>query len=161
VLGAAGKVQLQPALRASQEARNALHIQDERSRLLKSGRHDPDFYSAMWAGIRRLFAGRFSHAPARAKREQSRMALRFIDLDKFKPIDDEYGHEAGDFVLQEVARRIESCLRSPDSAARLGGDEFLVLFQETPASICLCRAATRHQRGRPRSFSSNFSLQPA
>ena len=83
---------------------------------------------------RRLFTDRFSQALARAKREQSRMALMFIDLDKFKPINDEYGHEAGDFVLQEVARRIESCLRSSDSAARVGGDEFLVLLQDIQTS---------------------------
>ena len=145
-------------------------------RLLKSGRHDADFYSAMWTSIqdagvwhgeiwnqrkngdvypeqltitavkanagqithfvatlrditlrkrleqeveqlaffdpltrlpnRRLFTDRFSQALARAKREQLRMAVMFIDLDKFKPINDEYGHEAGDFVLQAVAQRI-------------------------------------------------------
>jgi diguanylate cyclase (GGDEF)-like protein/PAS domain S-box-containing protein len=169
-------------------------------RLLKSGRHDADFYSAMWTSIqdagvwhgeiwnqrkngdvypeqltitavkanagqithfvatlrditlrkrleqeveqlaffdpltrlpnRRLFTDRFSQALARAKREQLRMAVMFIDLDKFKPINDEYGHEAGDFVLQAVAQRIENCLRSSDSAARVGGDEFLVLLPD-------------------------------
>ena len=54
----------------------------------------------------------------------------FIDLDKFKPINDTYGHEAGDWVLQTVARRIESGLRASDTAARVGGDEFLLLLPD-------------------------------
>lgn len=79
---------------------------------------------------RRLFHDRLRQTLARAKRAQSRMALMFIDLDKFKPINDEHGHEAGDWLLQSVARRIESCLRASDTAARVGGDEFLVLLPD-------------------------------
>lgn len=79
---------------------------------------------------RRLFNDRLSQAFTRAQRERSTLALMFIDLDKFKPINDAHGHEAGDYVLQTVARRIESCLRACDTAARVGGDEFLVLLPE-------------------------------
>ena len=79
---------------------------------------------------RRLFNDRLSHAFTRAKRERSTIALMFIDLDKFKPINDTHGHEAGDWVLQTVAKRIESCLRASDTAARVGGDEFLVFLPE-------------------------------
>ena len=79
---------------------------------------------------RRLFNDRLSQTLARAKRAQSRMALMFIDLDKFKPINDQHGHEAGDWVLEAVARRIESCLRVSDTVARVGGDEFLVLLPD-------------------------------
>jgi diguanylate cyclase (GGDEF)-like protein/PAS domain S-box-containing protein len=79
---------------------------------------------------RRLFNDRLGQSLARAKREQASLALMFIDLDKFKPINDTYGHETGDMVLQTVARRIESCLRSSDTAARVGGDEFLVLLPD-------------------------------
>ncbi len=79
---------------------------------------------------RRLFNDRLSQTLARAKRAQSRMALMFIDLDKFKPINDQHGHEAGDWVLEAVARRIESCLRASDTVARVGGDEFLVLLPD-------------------------------
>lgn len=83
---------------------------------------------------RRLFQDRLSQALTQAKRAQSRMALMFIDLDKFKPINDEHGHDAGDWVLQSVARRIEGCLRASDTAARVGGDEFLVLLPDVQTS---------------------------
>ena len=79
---------------------------------------------------RRLFNDRLSQTLARSKRTQSRMALLFIDLDKFKPINDAYGHEAGDWILEAVARRIEKCLRDSDTVARVGGDEFLVLLPD-------------------------------
>ena len=83
---------------------------------------------------RRLFNDRLSQSLARAKREQASLALMFIDLDKFKPINDTHGHEAGDLVLQAVAKRIESCLRASDTAARVGGDEFLVLLPNLQTS---------------------------
>jgi diguanylate cyclase (GGDEF)-like protein/PAS domain S-box-containing protein len=83
---------------------------------------------------RRLFNDRLAQSLTRAKRAQSVLALMFIDLDKFKPINDAHGHETGDWVLQTVARRIESCLRASDTAARVGGDEFLVLLPELQTS---------------------------
>ena len=83
---------------------------------------------------RRLFNDRLTQTLTRAKREKSRMALMFIDLDKFKPINDQHGHETGDWVLQSVARRIEGCLRGTDTVARVGGDEFLVLLPEIKSS---------------------------
>lgn len=83
---------------------------------------------------RRLFNDRLSQALTRANRERTITALMFIDLDKFKPINDTHGHEAGDWVLQAVAKRIECCLRASDTAARVGGDEFLVLLPELQTS---------------------------
>lgn len=83
---------------------------------------------------RRLFNDRFSQSLSRAKRASEALALMFIDLDKFKPINDAHGHEAGDFVLKTVAKRIESCLRASDTAARVGGDEFLVLLPDLQTS---------------------------
>ena len=77
---------------------------------------------------RTLFADRLQQAISAAKREKIRMALMFIDLDKFKPVNDTHGHHIGDLVLKEVAKRILECLRESDSAARLGGDEFVVLL---------------------------------
>jgi len=79
---------------------------------------------------RRLVAERLSQQLARARRAQTRLALLFIDLDRFKPINDELGHEVGDWLLQAVARRIQSCIRASDTAGRLGGDEFVVLLPD-------------------------------
>ncbi len=63
-----------------------------------------------------------------AKRYKTRLALLFIDLDKFKQVNDTYGHEIGDRLLQDVARRIKSAVRKTDFVARLGGDEFTVIL---------------------------------
>jgi len=79
---------------------------------------------------RRLLLDRLEQAITQAKRNESRLALMFIDLDKFKPVNDQYGHEAGDWLLKAVAQRMETCLRESDTAARIGGDEFIVLLPE-------------------------------
>ena len=63
-----------------------------------------------------------------ARRGHSQVAVLFIDMDHFKPINDTYGHEVGDAVLREVARRLKSCVRGEDTAGRLGGDEFLAVL---------------------------------
>jgi diguanylate cyclase (GGDEF)-like protein/PAS domain S-box-containing protein len=77
---------------------------------------------------RTLFTDRLQQALAIARRDKERLALMFIDLDKFKPINDRYGHHIGDLVLKEVALRIQACLRESDTVARIGGDEFVVLL---------------------------------
>ncbi|MBU3577840.1 sensor domain-containing diguanylate cyclase [Polynucleobacter sp. UK-Kesae-W10] len=77
---------------------------------------------------RTLFSDRLSHALAACKRNQSQLALLFIDLDNLKTINDVNGHHAGDAVLTEVASRMRACLRDTDTVARLGGDEFIVLL---------------------------------
>lgn len=87
---------------------------------------------------RRLAMERLSQQVVRARRTKTRLALLFIDLDKFKPVNDDLGHEVGDWMLQAVAQRIQDCLRASDTAARLGGDEFVVLLpdlQEDEAAI--------------------------
>lgn len=77
---------------------------------------------------RTLFNDRLQEAFKQAERQSSVFALLFIDLDHFKPVNDKYGHEAGDLVLKTVSRRMQSAIRNIDTVARLGGDEFGVLF---------------------------------
>ncbi len=77
---------------------------------------------------RKLFNDRLHHALAQAKRDKDRIAVMFIDLDKFKPVNDSFGHEIGDLLLVQVAERLIECVRESDTVARLGGDEFVVLL---------------------------------
>ncbi|HEY6444855.1 MAG TPA: GGDEF domain-containing protein [Acidobacteriaceae bacterium] len=77
---------------------------------------------------RRLFADRLGQALAGAKRDGRGLALLYLDLDGFKPVNDRFGHAAGDRVLVEVARRLRSGVRESDTVARMGGDEFTVLL---------------------------------
>ncbi len=77
---------------------------------------------------RALFLDRLEQSLVRADREGTDVAVLFLDLDSFKPVNDSLGHLAGDEVLIQVARRISDCLRRSDTPARLGGDEFAVLL---------------------------------
>jgi diguanylate cyclase (GGDEF)-like protein/PAS domain S-box-containing protein len=79
---------------------------------------------------RTMFSHALNHALAQAKRFGRSLALMFIDLDRFKQINDTLGHDAGDRLLQEMAKRLTACLREADVVARLGGDEFVVLIEE-------------------------------
>lgn len=77
---------------------------------------------------RALFSDRLEQALAQAKRHRVRLALMFVDLDAFKPINDNLGHHVGDFLLKEVAARMQQHVRASDTVARIGGDEFVVLL---------------------------------
>jgi diguanylate cyclase (GGDEF)-like protein len=77
---------------------------------------------------RTLFLDRLQTALARALRERTRLAVLYLDLDKFKQVNDIYGHTVGDHLLQEVARRLTRCVRESDTVGRMGGDEYTVLL---------------------------------
>ena len=79
---------------------------------------------------RNLLHDRLAHIIAR--RREGMAAVLFLDLDRFKLINDSYGHKVGDELLKEVARRLAACLRNEDTVSRLGGDEFVVLLEELP-----------------------------
>jgi diguanylate cyclase (GGDEF)-like protein/PAS domain S-box-containing protein len=79
---------------------------------------------------RALFADRMKHALLLASRSNSKVGLMFLDLDKFKSINETLGHLAGDQLLQSVAARLLSCVRQSDTVCRQGGDEFLILLEE-------------------------------
>lgn len=80
---------------------------------------------------RRLLHDRLESALMRARREHWQFSLLYLDLDKFKQINDTFGHVAGDLLLQAVARRLKQCVRESDTVARVGGDEFVVLLEST------------------------------
>lgn len=79
---------------------------------------------------RQMFHERLEHEARRSRRSGRRMALMLIDLDRFKEVNDSLGHDTGDVLLVEAARRISSCVRERDTVARLGGDEFTVILPE-------------------------------
>jgi len=79
---------------------------------------------------RSLLTDRFNQALAHSKRSGTLLAVCFLDLDDFKPVNDNYGHEVGDKLLIEVAARLESTVREEDTVSRLGGDEFSLLLGE-------------------------------
>lgn len=89
---------------------------------------------------RRLLTDRMQTALALAKRKNASVAVVFIDLDRFKPVNDDYGHLAGDFLLQIVADRMRGVLRASDSLARVGGDEFIAVLGEVSSMSGVRRA---------------------
>lgn len=104
--------------------RQLADLHDNQEELEHLAQHD------MLTGLpnRRLFQERLEQALAHARRYGENGCLLFIDLDAFKAINDEYGHDAGDEVLKTVAQRMQHTVREVDTVARLGGDEFVVLL---------------------------------
>jgi diguanylate cyclase (GGDEF)-like protein len=114
-------------------------------------RHDLEqmlMHQAFFDGLtglpnRALFMDRAEHALAQQPRHGGRPALLFIDIDGFKHINDNYGHDVGDAALVAIARRVESVCRAGDTAARLGGDEFTLLLESVESQDAALDVADR------------------
>ncbi|HET8848910.1 MAG TPA: sensor domain-containing diguanylate cyclase, partial [Marinobacter sp.] len=107
-------------------ARDVTALKDAELHLRFLAHHDP------LTGLtnRSLFSDRVETALHAADRHNTGLALLFLDLNDFKPINDQFGHEMGDQLLIQVARRLEQCTRDSDTVARMGGDEFTVLLTD-------------------------------
>jgi diguanylate cyclase (GGDEF)-like protein/PAS domain S-box-containing protein len=100
---------------------------------------------------RQMFSDRLEQEVKKAHRADLRMALLFLDLDRFKEVNDTLGHDMGDLLLKEAARRLTTCVRESDTVARLGGDEFTVVLGELddPASAERVAQAILRELARP------------
>ncbi|WP_456380140.1 EAL domain-containing protein [Thiolapillus sp.] len=105
--------------------RKTAELSDKAARLEHLANHDP----LTSLPNRKLFFDRLQQSLHRAEREDTVLAVLYIDLDQFKQINDSFGHAIGDEVLKEIAARLESAIRDEDTIARLGGDEFAVIME--------------------------------
>jgi diguanylate cyclase (GGDEF)-like protein len=94
-------------------------------------------------GNRLLFKERLEHTISLAERSRKKLAILFIDLNRFKRINDTSGHFIGDQILKECAQRLIACLRESDTVARSGGDEFLVLIESASHSLDIPHVARK------------------
>ncbi|HTZ00291.1 MAG TPA: diguanylate cyclase [Rhodocyclaceae bacterium] len=111
-------------------------LRDSEARMAHMAHHD----TLTGLPNRALFDDRLNQALARAERAGRQAALLFLDVDGFKPVNDQYGHEVGDQVLQQVAQRLRESTRRADSVARIGGDEFVVLLADLDDPRAVARA---------------------
>ena len=111
----------------------------EREELVRLAYHD--FLTGL--PNRALFADRFTQAISLGRRAEKNLAVLLIDLDHFKAINDSSGHEAGDLMLQSVAKAMTNSVRASDSVARLGGDEFAILLQNVTGPDMAIRLTSR------------------
>ena len=113
---------------------------------------------------RRLFLDRLHGAILRGLRYRARFALVYLDLDDFKAINDRYGHEAGDRLLQDVGLRLQDGIRASDTVARLGGDEFVLLLENLQGGAELQPMLEKVQAAFAKEFSwaaEQFRIQPS
>jgi len=114
--------------------------------------HDP----LTGAANRVLISDRLAHALARVQRHESTVAVLFIDVDNFKLVNDELGHEAGDFILIAIAQRLSESVRQTDTIGRFGGDEFLVICEDLANEHQAMDLAERVLEGFARPFVAPF-----
>jgi len=92
---------------------------------------------------RALLHDRLGQSLARANRHKDRVAILFLDFDRFKNINDSLGHSVGDGVLQAVSERLKTCIREGDTVARLGGDEFVIILPDLREAECVAQVAEK------------------
>jgi diguanylate cyclase (GGDEF)-like protein/PAS domain S-box-containing protein len=134
----------------------------ERRRLEAELSHQAFHDSLTGLANRALFADRVAHALDRGVRRQNLFAVLFVDLDDFKTVNDSLGHAAGDELLVEVARRLESCLRPEDTCARLGGDEFAIMIEnitDPEAAVVVAQRILAAVAVPPKVLGSEVSVQ--
>ncbi len=107
----------------------AIRYSIERKRAEQGMRYLAHYDSLTGLANRTLFRERLDRALIRAKRSQSQVAILYIDLDRFKQINDTLGHEVGDDILVDISKRLTTCIRQDDTVARLGGDEFMLMLE--------------------------------
>jgi two-component system, sensor histidine kinase LadS len=122
--GSADELQNAVKLRTAELAQANQRLSERERELQHAAHHDP----LTELPNRRYLVERCELALAQARRSNEATALLLIDLDHFKPINDKYGHDAGDLMLQSIAQRLREHVRAGDAVARLGGDEFAVLI---------------------------------
>ena len=133
-------VMLVAYLRAHQRGR-ILQVESQK-RLWQLANHD----TLTGLPNRMLLTDRIEHSLAQARRHGRRLGVMFLDLDGFKQVNDRYGHEAGDRVLQEAAQRLRAAVRAEDTVARISGDEFIVLVDDVKGADAL-QALSQKIRG--------------
>ena len=131
-----GQIDASSLRRTLRQARERKQVYN---RLLHLTRHDPLTGAANRAALRERIEG----ALARARRREQTFAVMYVDLDRFKAINDTCGHDVGDAVLCEVAERLHQAVRTSDIVARLGGDEFAVLLEDLCPTSCPFELAER------------------
>jgi diguanylate cyclase (GGDEF)-like protein len=129
--------------KAQNEIRDRIHAEEALEKSKEQIRHDALHDALTGLPNRDLLIARLVHAIARAKRKKFLFAVIFIDIDRFKVINDSLGYVTGDKLLSAIARRLETCIRAVDMVARLGGDEFVVYLEDIKEPIDATDVADR------------------
>ncbi|HEU4851764.1 MAG TPA: diguanylate cyclase [Telluria sp.] len=141
-------------LRELERVNRALELEVAERRQAEQRAHELSIRDPLTGLVnRRALISQLEHAVASAARHDNEFALLYLDLDKFKSINDTLGHEVGDELLRQVAERLLAAVRSSDVVARLGGDEFVILLEGKGAHKNAARVARKIEQAHARPFS--------
>lgn len=134
-----------------------LHEREERLRVMAEERIQFLAYHDALTELpnRSFLRDRLENALASSRRKDKKVGLLFVNLDRFKTINDSYGHSFGDILLRELAKRLKNCVRAPDTVARVGSDEFVIILNEVNDRAEALIAADRMMEA----LSATFTLQ--